>query len=136
MFFFLPSFLVQGLGSNMFFKEILILFKELTLKAGGWGFDAPLSGFFALPLSILTLPKWNFKFSQFAEKTTFCVILSVLRKTLFISCAKMCKKIFPVLRNLRQKIVQNRAILIAFDAQKLRKSSQKKKLRANFAQKI
>ena len=52
---------------------------------------------------------------------------------------KNSQKIFPVLRKLRKKIAQNRAKLIAFHAQKLRKSSQKKNLRensANFAQKI
>ena len=41
------------------------------------------------------------------------------------------KKIFPVLRKLRKKIAQNRAKLIAFHAQKQRKSSQKKNLREN-----
>ena len=42
-------------------------------------------------------------------------------------------------RYMRKNSQKNRAILIAFYAQKLRKSSQKKKLReniANFAQKI
>ena len=41
-----------------------------------------------------------------------------LRKTKISFHAQLSQKIFPVLRKLRKKIVQNRAKLIAFHAQK------------------
>ena len=49
-----------------------------------------------------------------------------LRKTKISFHAQLSQKIFPVLRKLRKKIAQNLAKLIAFHAQKERKSSQKK----------
>jgi hypothetical protein len=59
----------------------------------------------------------------------FAQIAQKMRKTKISFHAQLSQKIFPVLRKLRKKIVQNRAKLTAIHAQKLHKSLQKK----NFA---